>query len=66
MGCKRVRNWQVPDRDAHIKQDSEDPTPDAEIRTREFDALGQEVLKMCSGSEEGSYVRLIDVCITQL
>lgn len=34
---------QVPDRDDSIKADLEDPTPEAEIRTREFDRNGREV-----------------------
>jgi len=36
-----------------------------ETRAEEQDREGEEDAEMCSCSEEGSYLRLIDLCITQ-
>jgi len=38
----------------------------ADIYVQSFEHVRPLPAKMCSGSEAGSYLRLIDLCITQL
>jgi len=42
------------------------PNPKTGIQEAFRPVVADDLTEMCSGSEEGSYLRLVDLCITQL